>query len=72
MDDPLDADECGSNEFDDSWFIVWSIYVFCMDWLGEVVVRYFVFLDKAPVEAIDWGSTINEGFGDDVFDDDDD
>ena len=31
------------------------------------MIGYFVFLDKAPVEAIDQGSTINEGFGDDVF-----
>ena len=26
-----------------------------------------MFLDEAPVEAIDRGPTINEGFGDDVF-----
>ena len=38
-----------------------------MDWLGKAIVGYLVFLDKVPVEAIDRGPTINEGFGDDVF-----
>ena len=31
------------------------------------MIGYLVFLDEAPVEAIDQGSTIDEGFGDDVF-----
>ena len=38
-----------------------------MDWLGESVIGYLVFLDEAPIEAIDRGSTIDEGFGDDIF-----
>ena len=53
MDDSFDADECGGDELDDSRFIVRSVYIFGMDWLGETVVGYFVCLDKAPVEAID-------------------
>ena len=67
VDDSFDADECGGDEFDDSGFIVWSIHVPSADWLGESVVGYFVFLDEAPVKAVDWSSAINEGFGDDVF-----
>ena len=67
MDNPLDADECGGNEFDDSRFIVWSVHISGADWLGKAVVGYPVFLDEAPIEAIDWGPAINEGFGDDVF-----
>ena len=31
------------------------------------MVGYLVFLDEAPVKAVDRGSTVNEGFGDDVF-----
>ena len=53
MDDPFDADKCGSDEFDDSRFIVRSVYVLGMDQLGEVVVGYFVPFDEAPIEAID-------------------
>ena len=53
MDDSFDADECGGDKFDNSGFVVCSIHVSGMDWLGKVVVGYLVFLDKAPVEAID-------------------
>ena len=67
MDDSFDVDKYGSDEFDDSRFIVGSIYICGMDRLGNVVVRYFVPFDAAPVEAIDGGSTVNEGLGDDVF-----
>ena len=67
MDDSLDADKCGSDEFDDSRFIVRSIYVLGVDWLGEAIVGYLVFFDEVPVEAIDRGPTVNEGFGDDIF-----
>ena len=59
--------ECGGDKLDDPWFIVWSIYIPSADWSGKSVVGYFVFLDEAPVEAIDWSSAINEGFGDDIF-----
>ena len=52
MDDSFDTDECGSDEFDDSRFIVRSIYIFGMDQLGEAVVGYFVPFDEAPVEAV--------------------
>ena len=64
MDDPFDTDECGSDELDDSRFIVRSIHVPGADWLGKAVVGYLVFFDKAPIEAIDRGSTIDVGFGD--------
>ena len=67
VDDSFDANECGGNEFDDSGFIVWSIYISGTDWLGKSVVEYSVLLDEAPVKAVDWSSTVNEGFGDDVF-----
>ena len=67
VDDSFDVNECGGDELDDSRFIVWSVHISGMDWLGEAIVGYFVFFDKAPVEAIDWGPTIDEGFGDDVF-----
>ena len=67
VDDSFDANKCGGDEFDDSRFIVWSVYISSADWLGKSVVGYLVFLDKASVEAVDWGSAINEGFGDDVF-----
>ena len=67
VDDSFDADERGGDEFDDSGFVVWSVYISGADWLGKAIVGYLVFLDKAPVEAVDWGPTINEGFGDDVF-----
>ena len=67
VDDSFDANECGGNEFDDSGFIVWSIYISGTDWLGKSVVEYSVLLDEAPVKAIDWSSAIDEGFGDDVF-----
>ena len=53
MDDSFDADECGGDELDDSRFIVQSVYIFCTDWLGEAIVGYLVFLDEAPVEAVD-------------------
>ena len=53
MDDSFDADECGGDEFDGSGFIVRSIHIFCTDWLGKAIVGYLVFLDKAPVEAVD-------------------
>ena len=67
VDDSLDADECGGDELDDSGFVVWSVYIPSVDWLGESVVGYLVFLDKAPIKAVDWGSAVNEGLGDDVF-----
>ena len=67
VDDSFDVNECGGDKLDDSRFIVWSIHISGTDWLGEAIVGYPVFLDKAPVEAIDWGPTIDEGFGDDVF-----
>ena len=67
VDDSSDADKCGGDELDDFWFVVWSVHVSSMDWLGESMVWYLVFFDEAPVKAVYWGSTINEGFGDDVF-----
>ena len=67
MDDPFDADECGGDELDDSGFIVQSVHIFSADWLGESMVWYFVLFDEAPVKAVYRGSTINEGFGDDIF-----
>ena len=67
MYDPFDVDECGSDELDDSWFIVGSVHIFGTDWLREVAVGYFVSFDEAPIKAIDWGSTVDEGLGDDVF-----
>ena len=67
MDDPFDVNECGGDELDDSRFIVWSVHILGTDWLGEAMVGYSVFLDKAPVEAVDWSSAINEGFGGDIF-----
>ena len=67
MDDSFDVDECGVDEFDDSRFVVRSVYIFSTDWLGKLVVGYFVFFDEAPVETVDWSSAIDEGLGDDVF-----
>ena len=67
VDDSFDVDKCGGDELDDTRFVVWSIYISSADWLGKSVVGYFVFFDEAPVEAVYQGSTINEGFGDDVF-----
>ena len=67
VDDSFDVNECGGDELDDSWFIVWSVHILGADWLGEAMVGYSVFLDKAPVKAVDGSSAINEGFGGDVF-----
>ena len=67
VDDSFDANEYGSDEFDDSWFIVGSVYIFSADWLREAVIGQFVSFDETPIKAVDWGSTINEGLGDDVF-----
>ena len=53
MDDSFDANECGGDELDNSRFIVRSVHVSGMDWLGKAVVGYLVFFDTAPVEAID-------------------
>ena len=53
MDDSFDADERSGDEFDDSRLIVRSIHISGADWLGKARVGYLVFLDKAPVEAID-------------------
>ena len=52
MDDSFDADKYGSDEFDDSRFIVGSIYICGVDRLGKVVVGYFVPFNEAPVEAV--------------------
>ena len=38
-----------------------------MDWLREAAVGYLVLLNESPVEAVDRSSTVDEGFGDDVF-----
>ena len=67
VDDSFDANERGGDELDDSRFIVWSIHISGTDWLGEAIVGYFVFFDETPVEAIDWGSTIDESFGGNIF-----
>ena len=67
MDDSFDADERGGDELDDSRFVVRSIHVPGADWLGKAVVGYLVFFDEASIKAIDRGSTIDKGFGDDVF-----
>ena len=53
MDDSFDTNERGGDKFDDSGFVVRSVHVFGADWLGEMIVGYLVFLDKAPVEAVD-------------------
>ena len=53
MDDSLDADKCGGDKLDDSRFVVRSIHVPGVDWLGKAVVGYLVFFDEAPIEAID-------------------
>ena len=52
MDDSFDMNECGGDELDGSGFIIRSVHIFGTDWLGKAVVGYLVFLDKAPVEAI--------------------
>ena len=53
VDDSFDVDKCGGDELDNSGFIVRSVHVSGTDWLGKAVIGYLVFLDKAPVEAID-------------------
>ena len=63
----FDANKRGGNELDDTRFIIGSVHIPCVDRLGESVIRYFVLLDEAPVKAVDRGSAVDEGLGDDVF-----
>ena len=49
----MQINKFGGDELDDPRFVVQSIYVSGTDRLGESVVGYLVFLDEAPVEAID-------------------
>ena len=67
MYDSFDVNEGGSNEFDNTWFIVWYIHILGLDGLGKAIVGYFVSFDESPIKAIDWSSAVDEGFGDDVF-----
>ena len=53
MYDSFDMDKCGSDEFDDSRFVVGSVHIVGTDWLGEAAVEYFVSFDEAPIKAID-------------------
>ena len=67
MDDSFNLDKHCSNEFDDSCFVVGAIHILGMDRFGEVVTWEFVSFDEPPIKTVDWGSTIDEGLGDDVF-----
>ena len=67
MDDSFDPDEHGGDEFDNPCFIVRAIHIFGSNWYREMMMWDFVSFDKAPIEAVDQGSTIDEGLGDDVF-----
>ena len=69
MYDSFDADKCGSDEFNDSRFVVGSIHIFGAHQLGEAAVGYFVSFDKAPIEAIDGSSTVDDVFVKSVFED---
>ena len=67
MYDSFDANKCGGDELDNTRFIVRSVHIFGTNWLREAIVGYSVFLDEVPIKAVDWGSAVDEGFGDDVF-----
>ena len=53
MDDPLDSDEHGGDELDDSCLVVRTIYIFGMDQFWEVVTWEFVSFNKSSIKAVD-------------------
>ena len=67
MDDSFDSDEYGGNKFDNACFVVRTIYVLGMDWFREAMTWKLVAFNKTPIEAIDQGTAIHEGLGDDIF-----
>ena len=67
VDDAFNLNKHGGDEFDDSCIIVGAINILGADGFGETVVGEFVSFDKSPIKAVDWGSTVNDGLGNDVF-----
>ena len=53
MDDPLDSDEHGSNEFDDSCLIVGTINILGTDWFRKTMIWELVSFDESPIQTID-------------------